>query len=132
MGRTNPFVVLLMAAVFVAGILAWYFLTNPQINLKILLIAVLAVIVLLFASFQAFQRIREEKRGEPAEDELSSLLKMRAGSQAFFYSQFLWLFLFLFHSKFADIENAFGIGILGSAAIYGISLIILKRRGIQE
>ncbi len=112
-----------------AGLVVWLFLVGPPSVLSI----VITVLILLIGTVTFIRQTLNKKRnietGEPAEDEFTQLAKVYAGNQAFLYSLYLWLLIFVFNSSFSKNETMLGIGILGSALIYGISLWYFKTSG---
>ena len=111
------------------GIIIWMALSEPEsflpIGIAILIVLVGAVTFIT----QTIQKKRNLETGAPPEDEFTKLAKVYAGNQAFLYSQYLWLLIFVFNSSFIKNETMLGIGILGSAIIYGISLWYFRTTG---
>jgi len=92
-----------------------------------LVIFVLIIIGGSIAFISALKRDKEEKEGQPAEDELSSKIKYKAGYYAYMASMYMWLFIFLMKDKFPDSETMLGGGILLSALISYIAKYIVKK-----
>jgi hypothetical protein len=94
---------------------------------------VIAFLIFITGGITFIRQIIKKKRnletGEPAEDEFSKMASVYAGNQAFLYSLYLWLLIFVFNDSFTKNETMLGIGILGSALIYGISLWYFKTSG---
>lgn len=84
---------------------------------KQLLIIALIVISAIYAFVTHLKRYKDVQSGFPAEDEMSTLIKYKAGHHAFLASLYMWLFIFLFKDVFPDVETMLGGGILLSAAI---------------
>ena len=109
--------------------IAWLILSEPRSPLPIgIAILILIIGVFSFAG-QMMKKNRDTKSGEPAEDEFTKMAKVHAGNHAFLYSMYLWLLIFVFNSSFIKNETMLGIGILGSAFIYGVSLWYFKISG---
>lgn len=111
------------------GLLFWIVIRTPQ---NFLIIAIAVGIVLLGMIKFIGQTLKKKKvleTGEPIDDEFTNLAKVYAGNQAFLYSMYLWLLIFIFNSSFTKHETMLGIGVLGSALIYGISLWYFKSTG---
>jgi len=72
---------------------------------------------------------KNKSTGQPSEDEFSKLAKVYAGNQAFQYSMYLWLIIFIYNDSFSKDETMLGIGILGSALLYGLTLWYKKSTG---
>jgi hypothetical protein len=119
---------LALASIF-AGLLIWFMVGKIQDPLKI----GIAVLVILLGigtfSWRIVNKKSDLKMGVPAEDEFTKRAKAYAGNQAFEYSMFLWLLIFIFNSSFTKAEPMLGVGILGSALIYGICLWYYKTTG---
>jgi len=114
---------------FFSALIVWFVLSNPAS----LLPAGVAIFTLLIGVVTFIQKTIKRRSdllsGAPAEDEFTKSAKIHAGNQAFIYSMYLWLLIFLFNSSFAKNETMLGIGILGSGLIYGISLWHIKSTG---
>ncbi|MBG7610568.1 MAG: hypothetical protein IZT55_06845 [Anaerolineae bacterium] len=119
---------ILFATIFV-GLLFWFVKYEPKATLQI----AIAVITLLVAAIafvrQILTRRKDLKAGAPEEDEFTKHAKLYASSRAFLTSYYLWFLIFIFHTSFSDREEMLGIGMLGSALIYGIFLLYYKRTG---
>ena len=115
--------------VIFAGLLFWFIFSEPQAGLAI----IIAIIIILVGSITFIMQILNKKRnleaGTPSEDEFTKLAKVYAGSRAFIYSMYLWLLIFVFNSAFTKPQTMLGIGILGSALIYGLWLYYFKTTG---
>ena len=115
--------------VIFAGLLFWFIFSEPQAGLAI----INAIIIILVGSITFIMQILHKKRnlelGTPSEDEFTKLAKVYAGSRAFIYSMYLWLLIFVFNSAFTKPQTMLGIGILGSALIYGLWLYYFKTTG---
>ena len=79
------------------------------------------------AFVRALKRDKEEKEGLPAEDELSNLIKYKAGYLAYMTSMYMWLFIFIFKDKFPNVESMLGGGILLSALIFFITKVSVNK-----
>ncbi len=93
-----------------------------------LLIFIIIIIIGVIAFTKALKKDKEEKEGLTIEDELSMLLKYKAGYYAYLASMYMWLFIFLFKDKFPDIETMIGGGILLSALIGFLAKTYVKRK----
>ena len=71
----------------------------------------------IYAFVTHMKQHKEIQRGFPAEDEMSTRIKYKAGYHAFMASMYVWLFIFLFKDLFPDVESMLGGGILLSALI---------------
>jgi len=119
----------LLLASLIAGFAFWFFRHEPNAPLKIAIVIITSGIGIFAWTKSVITRKRNLDEGSPAEDEFTKLTKIHAGSQAFLYSMYLWFAIFIFHTRFRNQEEMPGIGILGSAAIYGGCLLYYRSKG---
>ena len=110
---------------FSVGVLAYS--RMDQIQPKMLIIYGLIGIVAIISILIAVRKMKEEKEGQPMEDEFSTRLKHKAGHDAYIASLYMWLFIFLFRDIFPDTETMVGGGILLSGVIGFVSKMMVKR-----
>ena len=80
-------------------------------------IIVLIIIAAIYAFVTHLKQHKDVQSGFPAEDEMSTRIKYKAGYYAFLASMYMWLFIFLFKDLFPDVETMLGGGILMSAVL---------------
>ena len=97
---------------------------SPLLLLLNGLIGIFAIISI----FTTLKKVKEEKEGQPMEDELTTQIRYKAGYEAYVFSLYMWLFIFLLKDIFPDTETMIGGGILLSALIGMISKIIVKQK----
>lgn len=71
----------------------------------------------IYAFVTHMKQYKDVQAGFPAEDEMSTRIKYKAGYHAFLASLYLWLFIFLFKNHFPDVETMLGSGILISCVM---------------
>ena len=76
------------------------------------LIFALIIIGGIYAFVTHLKQHKDVQSGFPAEDEMSTRIKYKAGYHAFMASIYIWLFIFLFKDFFPDVESMLGSGIL--------------------
>ncbi len=113
-----------------AGLLFWFVSNKPQALLSISIAMLTILLGIITFMRQMVNKKSESVTGTPPEDEFTKLAKVYAGNRAFLYSMYLWLLIFIFNSSFTKHETMLGIGVLGSALIYGISLWYYKTTGV--
>ena len=118
-----------LLASIISGAVFWFFRHEPNASLIITLSILIPVVGIFAWTKSVITRKRDLKEGNPAEDEFTKLTRVYAGNQAFLYSMYLWFAIFIFHSSFTKEEEMLGIGILGSAAIYGGCLLYYRSKG---
>jgi len=128
--KKNRKTLMIVSIVFMAAI--WGFIALEKgtdlfggLDLVIFILIIAGGIIALV---NAVKRDKEEKQGIPAEDELSTLMKYKSGYLAYMASMYMWLFIFLFKSKFPDVETMLGGGILLSALIFAIAKYVVKQK----
>jgi len=82
-----------------------------------LFIFALIMIAGIYAFVTHLKQHKDVQSGFPAEDEMTTRIKYKAGYYAFLASMYMWLFIFLFKDFFPDVETMLGGGILLSAAL---------------
>ena len=97
---------------FIAGYRTGYIPTGLD-----LFIFALIMIAGIYAFVTHLKQHKDVQSGFPAEDEMSTRIKYKAGYYAFLASMYMWLFIFLFKDFFPDVETMLGGGILLSAAL---------------
>jgi hypothetical protein len=115
--------------VIFVGLLIWYISSTPQFGLPIIIAMIIILVGAVTFVLQVVNKRRDLETGTPAEDEFTKLAQVYAGSRAFTYSMYLWLLIFVFNSAFTKPQTMLGIGILGSALIYGLWLFYFKTTG---
>jgi len=111
---------------FTLGVLAYS--QMAEIQPKMLLIYGLIGIVALISIVVAIKKMKEEKEGQPIEDEFTTQVKYKSGFYAYIASMYMWLFIFLFRGLFPDTETLVGGGILLSGVIGFVCKGIVRRQ----
>jgi peptidoglycan/LPS O-acetylase OafA/YrhL len=125
--------------VFVIGALLlvttglWFINSSEKIDLIDLAGFGTIILIVLFAIFVGFKRLKNVRRGEPPEDELSKKVMKRTASLSYYISLYLWLAIMYFSDKTElETHTIIGAGILGMAAIFGICWVVFNFRGIRD
>jgi len=103
-------------------------------NEKFEIVHVLIIILLVgFALFVGIKKLTAEKRGQPAEDELSRKLLKNAAATSYYISLYLWVLLIYINSeRDIDTEALLSSGIIAMAIIFAVCWIFYKIRGIRD
>lgn len=107
---------------------AWLYNTGFAFGGLDLLIFILIIVLGAIALYLAYKKDKSVAEGYPAEDEMSLLLKYKAGYYAFLASMYMWLFIFIMKDKFPDVETMLGGGILLSGLISFIMKVYVNRK----
>jgi len=111
----NALIILsILSMTFILGLIGVYRAGYIPKGLDVFIIA-LTVIAAVYAFVVYLKQHKDVKSGFPAEDEMTTLIKYKAGYYAFLASMYMWLLIFLFKRLFADAETMLGSGILMSA-----------------
>jgi ABC-type transport system involved in multi-copper enzyme maturation permease subunit len=100
-------------------------------SFELIQFGVIALLV-AFALWIGLSRFKSERRGEPAEDELSKKIMTKASSLAYFISIYMWLvIMYLTDRNKYETDLMFGTGILGMGVIFAVCWIIIRIRGVR-
>jgi peptidoglycan/LPS O-acetylase OafA/YrhL len=90
-------------------------------------------LLIAFAVFLGFRRLKSERRGEPAEDELSKRILQKTAAISYYISLYLWVAMIYIKDRVEmDTEQLLGTGILGMAVIFALSWLVFNFRGIRH
>ncbi len=92
----------------------------------------LAIIIGIVALYFALRKNKERQTGQPEDDEMSMMIKYKAGYKTYMASMYMWLFIFLLRDKFPDVETMIGGGILLSAVIFFIKKYTVKKEMLNR
>lgn len=126
-------ILFVVAALVMITTIIW--ITNTGSELKRAGLAEFGIILLLvaFALFFGYKRIQSHKTGEPQEDEMSKNILRNSASYSYYISLYWWLAVGYFSDKLKyETHTVIGAGIVGMAAIFAISWVILYIRGIRN
>jgi protein-S-isoprenylcysteine O-methyltransferase Ste14 len=124
--------VLVVSVLVLGTTLLW--MTNSKFSMPVVEILQFIVIILIvgFAIYIAMNRLRSVRRGEPAEDELSKKILLKASSFSYYASLYLWVAMIFVNDRTKlDTEILLGIGILGMAVIWVAFVIFFKIKGLK-
>jgi peptidoglycan/LPS O-acetylase OafA/YrhL len=132
--KTKTFFVLLVIGILTLSLGAWvYYSKKGSLELVDLSHYVIVFVLVALALIFGIRRLRSERRGEPAEDELSKKIMQRAASTAYYVSLYWWLVLvYLSNSWQMETESLIGTGILGMAIIVALSWVYYKIKGVKS
>ena len=132
--KTKTFFVLLVIGILTLSLGAWvYYSKSGSLELVDLSHYVIVFVLVALALIFGIRRLRSERRGEPAEDELSKKIMQRAASTAYYVSLYWWLVLvYLSNSWQMETESLIGTGILGMAIIFALCWAYYKILGVKS
>ena len=132
--KTKTSFVILLIGVVIISLGAWvYYSKNDSLEIADLMQYGILLVLVAFALMIGIGRLKSERRGEPAEDELSKKIMQQAASTAFYVSLYWWLIL-SFISDNWDMEtgSVIGRGILGMAILFALCWVYYKMKGVKS
>lgn len=93
---------------------------------KIIAISIITICSLALYLYNEWKKKQDIKNDILVDDEMTIKSKVYAGNKAFQFYMILWVVIFIFHESFTEPETMLGLGILGSALIYGTCLLYYK------
>jgi peptidoglycan/LPS O-acetylase OafA/YrhL len=131
MKRTT--LVLIVAGLVLIASAIWFFLSYQEPSLMENLHLLIIILLVAFALFFGYKRLTSERRGQPAEDEMSKKVMQKAAALSYFISLYLWVFMIYLKDRVAmDVEILIGSGILGMGVIFALSWLYFNFRGIRN
>ncbi|MCK5465086.1 MAG: hypothetical protein KAI95_18795 [Bacteroidales bacterium] len=132
--KTKTFFILLILVILALSIGAWvYFSTDDSLESVDLMHYVIVLVLVVLALIFGIRRLKSERRGEPAEDELSKKIMQRAASTAYYLSLYWWLALVYISDNWQkETESLIGTGIMGMAILLALCWIYFKVIGVSH
>ncbi len=133
MKNTRTALILVLAGTVSFSVALWLYAQSEPLTLTEYAIAALVLLVVIFSFVIGKRRIRDQKRGLPAEDELSQQIKLKAAASAFSGSFYLWMFIAIFavDSELRP-ELPVGVGLLGMGVLFVGFWIYYSKTGVRD
>jgi hypothetical protein len=126
-------VMFVISALVVASLALWALKGHMVENVGEMLMIGISLLIVGFAVYLGVSRLRSHRLHEPAEDELSKRVMMRASSLAYYVSIYLWLFVMYISDKTTlEAHSLVGAGILGMAVVFVLCWIGVKVAGTKN
>lgn len=126
-------ILFVVAAMVLITTIIWITGTGSDLKTSDLIQFGIILLIVAFALFFGFKRVRSYKTGEPQEDEMSKKILRNSSSYSYFISLYWWLAVMYFSDKVKyETHTVIGVGIVGMAAIFTISWVIVYLRGIRN
>jgi hypothetical protein len=129
----KSYLALIISAIVLATTILWA--VSSKTTLGIAGIAQFCIIIVLvgFGVYVGLSRLKSERRGEPAEDEMSKKIMMKTSSTSFYISLYIWLAVMYYSDKTKlETHTLIGVGILGMAIVFLACWIFFKIRGMKD
>ena len=132
--KTRTFFILLILVLVTLSVGAWvYFSKDGSLELLDLIHYVIVFVLVALALIFGIRRFGSERRGEPAEDELSKKIMQKAASTAYYVSLYwLLVLVYLSDSWQKEAESLIGTGILGMAILFALCWVYYKIKGVKS
>lgn len=129
--KTILFALIGLTVTFGAGITMYSTMVEIK-PIEYLIYGVVGLLV-IFSLVRVFRNLKDEKKGLTTEDELSKKIKLKAGSNAFMASFYLWTMILLFtvDSNLSN-EIILGIGIFGMGLLFIGFWFYHNNKGIDD
>ncbi len=128
--KTNLLFLVIGTLTFVLGL--YFYSTMSDLGVFEIVMAGLVLIGVVFGIVIGIKRVGEEKKGIPADDEMSFRIKQKAAAKAFGMSFYLWTFIVIFTvDSNIEVVVPFAIGLLGMAVLFIAFWIHYSNKGIQ-
>ena len=113
-----------VALMVVVTFIIWIASSELSFDFGTVLMILIAVVILALAAIRVVRGVSDAKNELPAEDELSKMIMLRAGSSAFQLSLFLWLVIGSVEDRIeVEGHTIIGAGILGMAILFALSWV---------
>lgn len=133
MKKTRTALILMLAGTVSFSVGLWLYAQQEPLTLTEYSIAALVLLVVIFGFVIGMRRIRDVKRGLPAEDELSHQIKQKAAASAFTGSFYLWMLIAMFVvDSGLRPELPVGVGLLGMGVLFVAFWIYYSKAGVQD
>jgi hypothetical protein len=122
-----------ISALVLLALAIWAFKGHIAGNTQEIVMAAVVLVIVGFAVYIGIARLRSLQRHEPAEDELSKKVMLRASSLAYYISIYLWLYVMYISDKTTlEAHSLIGAGIVGMAVIFLLCWLGVKLFGMKH
>ncbi len=128
----KSFIVFILGALILITAGIWIFTSTGRKPVDLVSLGVI-IFVVGFAIFVGYKRVRSERWGEPAEDELSKKILQRTAGLSYYISLYLWLVIMYISDKVKyETDTLITAGILGMAVTFAVCWLFFNFRGIRN
>ncbi len=129
----KSYLALIISALVLITTFIWMFKSRTSLSFTGIIQFGIIFVLIGFGFYLGLSRLKSEKRGEPAEDELSKKILQKASSLSYYISLYIWLGV-MYYSDKAKLEThtLIGTGILGMAIVFFICWGFFKIRGTKD
>jgi peptidoglycan/LPS O-acetylase OafA/YrhL len=125
--------IFLIAGLVLVTTMIWYLTSYKNFKPTDLLHFGIVAVLVLFAIFVGFKKRANQKRGEPAEDELSKRILQKTAALSYYISLYIWVFILFIKDRISFNDNELiGAGVVAMAVTFGITWLFVNFRGIRN
>ncbi len=131
--KSRTYLIFVLAFLVLATTGIWMYQTEPRPqSIQEVLHVIIIVVVLLFALYFGYRRFNAIRKKQPAEDEFSKRIMLKASSTAYFVSLYMWIIIMYLDDKIeAESYSLYGVGILGMAILLAVFYLFFRIKGIK-
>lgn len=129
----KSYLVFLVSGLVMLSVIIWLISSGTSVKMVDIWQGLVIILVVGFALFIGVKRLKSERRGEPAEDELSKKVLQKTAAWSYYVSLYLWVaVLFIKDRVELDSEELIGTGIIGMALSFAVCWLIINFTGIRN
>jgi peptidoglycan/LPS O-acetylase OafA/YrhL len=129
----KSFLALIISLLVLITAVLWLLNTKKPVSIPEIIQYGIILVLVGFGVYVGISRLKSEKTGEPAEDELSVKILRKASSSAYYISIYMWLvFMYLSDKVNLESHSLIGAGILGMAVLFCLCWIFYKIAGLKD
>jgi hypothetical protein len=129
----KSYLVLIISVLVLGSTVLWIVSTKSPLGFTGIIQFGIILAIVGFGLFIGLSRLKSEKSGEPAEDELSKKILQKASSASYYISLYVWLGVMYYSDKTKlETHTLIGAGILGMAVVFCVCWIFYKVRGMKD
>ena len=132
--KTRSYLIFVFAFLVLVTTGIWMFQTEEKpASIQEFMHVIIIILVVGFALVLAYRRFVAIKKGQPAEDEFSKKIMMKASSWSYFVSLYVWiLVLYLINKEVAEAHTLVAGGILAMAVLIALFYLVIRFFGIRK
>lgn len=130
MKRTLILFLAMLAGAIAFSIAFFYYATHLQLDATYYIVYSLIMAITIVSVVFSFRRLLDERKGIPADDELTVTMSRKAAFDSFPYSLSLWVTILVLTMGSKTTVLPISFGIIGMSLIYGGFWLYYRSKGI--
>jgi hypothetical protein len=129
----KSFPALIISTLVLISTVLWVTSSKTTLNFGSIAQIGIILVVISIGAYVGITRLKSEKRGEPAEDEMSKKILQKASSTSYYISLYVWLGVMYYSDKTKlETHSLIGAGIVGMAIVFCACWVFYKIRGMRD